>query len=45
MVGSKSLQNKLKSTLRMHATRSRPAFNSPQAPSIQNQHDDLIETI
>ena len=29
----------------MHFTRSRPAVNSPQAPSIQNQHDDLIETI
>ena len=29
----------------MHTTRSRPAVNSPQAPSIQNQHDDLIETI
>ena len=45
MVGSKSLQNKLKSTPRMHATRSRPAVNSPQTPSIQNQHDDLTETI
>ena len=45
MVGSKSLQNKLKSTPRMHATRSRPAVNSPQTPSIQNQRDDLIETI
>ena len=45
MVGSKSLQNKLKSTPRMHATRSRPAVNSPQTPSIQNKHDELIETI
>ena len=45
MVASKSLQNKLKSTPRMHARRSRPAVNSPQAPSIQNQHDDLIEII
>ena len=45
MVGSKSLQNKLKSTPRMHATRSRLAVNSPQTQSIQNQHDDLIETI
>ena len=45
MIGSKSLQNKLKSTPRMHATRSRPAVNLPQTPSIQNQHDDLIETI
>ena len=45
MVGSKSLQNKSKPTPRMHATRSQPTVNSPQTPSIQNQHDDLIETI
>ena len=45
MVGSKNLQNKLKSTPKMIATRSRPALNSPQTPSIGNQQDDLIETI
>ena len=45
MVGSKSLQNKLKSTPRMPATRSRPAVNSPQTPSIEIQHADLVETI